>query len=117
MRGQVAIVTGAGSPGGIGFAVAQQLYRAGLSVVITSTTDRIHDRAKELDPDGNRVSAFVADLTDEGAAGELVEAVLRRRDRIDVLVNNAGMAQSGKPIEDKTLQESTYSDWKRQIEI
>jgi 3-oxoacyl-[acyl-carrier protein] reductase len=117
MRGQVAIVTGAGSPEGIGFAVAQRLHGAGLHVAITSTTDRIHQRAKELDPSGERVSAFIADLTDEAAAGELVAAVLRRSGRIDVLVNNAGMAQSGKPIHATTLQESTYSDWKRQIEI
>src|ERR1700716_4576737 len=109
--GGTAVVTGAGSPEGIGFAIAKRLHSTGFHVAMTSTTDRIHDRAKELDPDGNRVSAFVADLTDEGAAGQLVEAVLRRRDTIDVLVNNAGMAQSGKPIEDKTLQESTDSGW------
>jgi 3-oxoacyl-[acyl-carrier protein] reductase len=115
--GQVAIVTGAGSPEGIGFAVAQRLHAAGLHVAITSTTDRIHERAKELDAKGERVTAFVADLTEEGAVGELVEAVLRQSGRIDVLVNNAGMVQSGKPIEDKPLQESTYADWKRQIEI
>jgi 3-oxoacyl-[acyl-carrier protein] reductase len=117
MRGQVAIVTGAGSPDGIGFAVAQRLHGAGLHVAITSTTDRIHQRAKELDPSGANVSAFVADLTDEEAAGALVEAVLRSAGRIDVLVNNAGMVQSGKPIEETSLQESTYSDWKRLIEI
>jgi 3-oxoacyl-[acyl-carrier protein] reductase len=117
MRRQVAIVTGAGSPEGIGFAVAQQLYEDGLSVAITSTTKRIHRRAKELDPTGKRVSAFVADLSDEDAATKLVGAVLRRAGRIDVLVNNAGMAQSGKPITEATLQESTYADWKRQIEI
>jgi 3-oxoacyl-[acyl-carrier protein] reductase len=63
------------------------------------------------------VSAFVADLTSEAAASELVDAVLRRMGRIDVLVNNAGLAQSNRPIEDRTLQESAYSDWKRQIEI
>jgi 3-oxoacyl-[acyl-carrier protein] reductase len=117
MRGQVAIVTGAGSPDGIGFAVARRLHTAGLHVAITSTTDRIHQRARKLDATGRRVSAFVADLTDEAAAGRLVEAVLERSGRIDVLVNNAGMAQTGKPIEDKALLQSTYTDWKRQIEI
>jgi 3-oxoacyl-[acyl-carrier protein] reductase len=117
MRGHVALVTGAGSPEGIGFAVARRLHAAGLQVAITSTTDRIHQRARELDPSQQRVTAFVADLTDEGAAGELVEAVLRHAGRIDVLVNNAGMVQTGKPIEETTLQESTYADWKRQIEI
>jgi 3-oxoacyl-[acyl-carrier protein] reductase len=117
MRGQAAIVTGAGSRDGIGFAIAQQLHGAGLNVAITSTTDRIHQRARELDAAGERVSAFVADLTDEAAAAELVEMMLRRHGRIDVLVNNAGMAQSGRPSTDTTLQESKYSDWKRQIEI
>lgn len=117
MRGQVAIVTGAGSPEGIGFAVAKRLHTAGLHVAITSTTDRIHQRARELDANGERVSTYVADLTNEVAASALVEAVLQAGSRIDVLVNNAGMAQTGKPLEETTLQESTYADWKRQIEI
>ena len=68
-----AIVTGAGSPEGIGFAVARHLHAAGMHVAIASTTDRIHERARELDPKGERVSAFVADLTDETAVGELVD--------------------------------------------
>jgi 3-oxoacyl-[acyl-carrier protein] reductase len=117
MDRQVAIVTGAGSQGGIGFAVARRLYAAGLQVAITSTTDRIHQRAGELDASGDRVSAFVADLTDEEAAGKLVTAVLKQHGRIDVLVNNAGMTQTGKHIEDKAMHESPYADWKRQIEI
>jgi 3-oxoacyl-[acyl-carrier protein] reductase len=117
MRAQVAIVTGAGSPDGIGFAVARRLHATGLHVAITSTTDRIYQRAKELDANGHRVSAFVADLTEEAATGELVEAVLRHNGQVDVLVNNAGMAQTGRAIDDTTLLESTYADWRRQIEI
>ena len=117
MRGHVAVVTGAGSAEGIGFAIARRLLVAGLHVAITSTTDRIHERARELDPSGKMVSAFVADLTDEAAAQNLVESVLRQSGRIDVLVNNAGLAQTGKPLEDKTLQLTSYADWQRQIAI
>lgn len=114
---QIAIVTGAESAEGIGFAIARCVHEAGLQVAITSTTDRIHERARELDPSGKMVSAFVADLTDEAAAQNLVDSVLRQSGRIDVLVNNAGLAQTGKPLEDRTLQLTSYADWQRQIAI
>ena len=41
---QVALVTGAGSAGGIGYAIARGLIAAGARVCITATTDRIHTR-------------------------------------------------------------------------
>jgi 3-oxoacyl-[acyl-carrier protein] reductase len=117
MRQPTAVVTGAGSPEGIGFAIAKRLHAAGFHVAITSTTDRIHDRARELDLGEKKVSGFVADLTDESAAQALVESVLRQTGRIDVLVNNAGMMQTGKPVEDTTVQQTSYADWQRQIAI
>ena len=110
-------MTGAGSDAGIGFAIARRLHLAGFHVTITSTTDRIHDRVRELDASGKTASGFVADLTDEHAVRELVESVLKQSGRIDVLVNNAGMAQTGRPVEDATVQQMTYADWQRQIEI
>ena len=117
MKGQVAVVTGAGSEAGIGFAIARRLHLAGFLVAIASTTDRIHDRARSLDPTGKSVVAFVADLTDEDAARGIIESVLRQTQRIDVLVNNAGMAQAGRPAEDMTVQNTSYADWQRQIAI
>jgi 3-oxoacyl-[acyl-carrier protein] reductase len=116
-EGQTAIVTGAGSPAGIGFAVARALRASGASVTITSTTERIHERARELDPTGKNVVAIIADLTSENDARRIVDSVVQRSGRIDVLVNNAGMAQTGQSLEGKTLQESSYADWLRQIEI
>lgn len=91
--GRVALVTGAGSPQGIGFATARLLAREGASVAITSTTDRIRERAEELG-EGNP-HGQVADLTDEAQVRGLVDGVLERFGRIDILVNNAGMAQTG----------------------
>jgi len=117
LDGQTAIVTGAGSAEGIGFAIARRLYASGAQVAITSTTGRIQERARELDPSGKRVIALVADLTEEAAVQKLADAVLQRTGRIDILVNNAGMAQSGQAIESKPLQKSAYQDWLRQIEI
>jgi 3-oxoacyl-[acyl-carrier protein] reductase len=117
LDGQTAIVTGAGSAEGIGFAIARKLHAAGAHVAITSTTERIQERARELDPTGKQVIALVADLTQEPAVQELVGVVLRQNGRIDILVNNAGMTQTGQAIESKTLQSSPYKDWLRQIEI
>jgi 3-oxoacyl-[acyl-carrier protein] reductase len=116
-QGQAAIVTGAGSAAGIGFAVARSLLTLGAHVAITSTTERIHDRARELDAAGKNVVAIIADLTSEEDARRLVDIVMKRSGRIDVLVNNAGMAQTGRPLEGKPLRESSYADWNRQIEI
>jgi len=113
----MAIVTGAGSAAGIGFAVARGLLQSGAQVAITSTTERIYERARELDASGKNVLAIVADLTEEAAAGRIVNMVMERSRRIDVLVNNAGMAQTGRPLEGKTVRESSYADWCRQIEI
>src|SRR6266849_1704950 len=117
LDGQTAIVTGAGSAEGIGFAIARKLHAAGAHVAITSTTERIQERGRELDAAGKRVIAFVADLTQEAAAQKVVDAALQRTGRIDILVNNAGMTQSGQAIESTSLQNASYKDWLKQIEI
>jgi 3-oxoacyl-[acyl-carrier protein] reductase len=114
---QTAVVTGAGSEEGIGFAVARRLLAAELRVVITSTTERIHTRARELGAGDDRVLSFVADLTAETDVKRLVDSVLSRLGRIDILVNNAGMAQTGKAIESKPLIQTSFAEWQNQIAI
>ena len=89
--GRAALVTGCGSEAGIGFACARLLARLGASVAITSTTERIEERAEELRAAGAEVSAHVADLTDREQAFALVEAA----GDLDILVNSAGLAQTG----------------------
>src|SRR5580704_11849480 len=117
LRGQTAVITGAGSAEGIGFAVARRLHAEGVRIVITSTTDRIHARARELDADGEAVLSFIADLTVETEVQRLVDSVLSRAGRIDILVNNAGMAQTGRPMESKPLRETSFAEWQNQIAI
>jgi 3-oxoacyl-[acyl-carrier protein] reductase len=114
---QTAIVTGAGSAEGIGFAVARRLQAAGVRVVITSTTDRIHARARELNGDGEEVLSYIADLTVETDVERLADAVLSRCGRIDILVNNAGMAQTGRPTKSKPLVETSFAEWQNQIAL
>ena len=117
--GRVALITGAGSALGIGFATARLLARYGAKIAITSTTDRINERARELAVDKADVFALPADLRDHVSAEMLVREVLRRYGRIDVLVNNAGMTQVSNP--DETLSTSfaelSEADWDYSIAL
>ena len=115
LTGQIAIVTGAGSAQGIGFAIARRLFREGASVAITATGEHIHSRARELDPSGLRVFSLIADLTEESSAQKFVEAVLQRFGRVDILVNNAGMAQSGQQPGSGEIASLSFVDWQRQL--
>jgi 3-oxoacyl-[acyl-carrier protein] reductase len=111
--GRVALITGAGSPLGIGFAAARLLAQRGAKIVITSTTDRIKERARELASENADVFAWSADLRDRAGTQILVREVLACYGRIDVLVNNAGMTQISNP--DQTLSvslaELSEADW------
>lgn len=109
---RTALVTGAGSPGGIGFATARALLAAGVKVAVTATSARIHDRAAELG-----CAAFVADLTDPEQVTGLVAAVEARLGPLDILVNNAGMVQTGKAVEDRLLARISDADWAHHLAL
>ncbi len=105
-----ALVTGAGAPGGIGFAIAQALKENGAEVFITSTTDRIMKRAQELGATG-----FIADLT----IAEECERLIKEIGELDVLVNNAGMTSINSPLgadEASSLTEISNEAWQRGIQ-
>ncbi len=116
---RVALITGAGSPQGIGFAAAQLLARQGAKIALTSTTDRIHDRVHDLGVHHAHAFGVAADLSDHEQSRALVQQVLDRFGRIDILVNNAGMTQSGRPAETATLPlvELSEKDWDYSIAI
>jgi 3-oxoacyl-[acyl-carrier protein] reductase len=117
--GRVALVTGAGSPLGIGFATARLLAQQGTKIAITSTTHRINERARELAAEKADVYALSADLRDYVAAQNLVREVLAWYGRIDVLVNNAGMTQVSNPDEtlSRSLVELNEADWDYSIAL
>jgi 3-oxoacyl-[acyl-carrier protein] reductase len=112
LSGRVAVVTGAGSPDGIGFATARMLAGLGAAVMITATTARIVDRASELGSAGYDVAGFAADLTDAAAASGLVSAALERWGRLDIAVNNAGMISAAVPVfESGTVESMDLATW------
>ena len=113
--GRVALVTGAGSPHGIGFSTARILAAEGATVAIASTTARIHERVAELVAAGAAASGHVGDLTAPGAAATLVEEVLAAHGRLDILVNNAGMIAVGEDEVSNDVLDMTEDEWDRGI--
>lgn len=111
LDGRVALVTGAGSPDGIGFATASRLRMLGAEVAIVSTTKRIHDRAAELG-----VTGFVADLTDEAEVGALIDAVTEQLGDVSVLVNNAGLASKASPEILRPVAQLSLDEWRNEID-
>lgn len=110
LTGKRALVTGAGASGGIGIAIAKALKASGADVVITSTTDRIIERAKEIGAIG-----LVADLTKESDCQGLVANF----ESLDILVNNAGMTSISSPLgadEASDLASVTTEAWQRGIQ-
>jgi 3-oxoacyl-[acyl-carrier protein] reductase len=112
LSGRVALVTGAGSPDGIGFATARLLADLGAAVMITSTTARIEDRVSELRSAGLEAAGLAGDLTDASAASELVSAALDRWGQLDIVVNNAGMVSAAVPeFESGTVDSMDLATW------
>ncbi|MBK5232862.1 MAG: SDR family oxidoreductase [Thermoleophilia bacterium] len=111
LKGRVALITGAGSADGIGFATARSLGRLGASVVIAATTDRIEERADVLRAEGIEVATATGDLTYPDFASGAVRSVVKGLGRLDVLVNNAGMTAISDPESPASLAEMSDEQW------
>ena len=101
----VALVTGSGKKR-VGFTVAQFLARKGYDIALhyNSSANEAKVNAEELQKLGVRAHAFQADLTNADAVRGLIEAVVERFDRLDVLVNCAAIWER-KPLEDVRVED------------
>ncbi|HET6174359.1 MAG TPA: SDR family NAD(P)-dependent oxidoreductase [Gaiellales bacterium] len=117
LDGRSALVTGCGSEAGIGIACAELLAELGARVTITSTTDRIEQRAAGLRAAGATVHAHIADLTDRDQARALVASAEHAHGPLDVLVNNAGLAQTGLELGDAPFAELPEATFRHDLEL
>ena len=117
LEDRVALVTGAGSAAGIGFATARILAAQGARLAITSTTERIFERLGELPGGEKRHVAVIADLTQADAADRLVAEARKGLGPIDILVNNAGMTQTGRPDRASLFHLMSDAEWAEKIAL
>jgi 3-oxoacyl-[acyl-carrier protein] reductase len=115
---RVALVTGASAPDGLGFATARLLGALGARVAVAGTTDRVHERAGELDDEGIPALGVVADLTHEDQVAAAVAEVSDSWGAPTILVNNAGMTSVSSPgleAESGTAATLSYVQWRRSL--
>jgi 3-oxoacyl-[acyl-carrier protein] reductase len=98
LKDKVAIVTGAG--GGIGLETVKHFLAEGAKVVATDLN--IDNVDNETTNDAQHLLTVKADMTKESQIEELVQQALSRFERIDILINVAGIAQAATPIEKVT---------------
>jgi NAD(P)-dependent dehydrogenase (short-subunit alcohol dehydrogenase family) len=107
---QVVMVTGAGQ--GIGKAIALAFAREGADIVVLDIDrDTAEAAAGEIRDTGRRVTISITDVSVVEAVDTAVQEVVREFERLDVLVNNAGMEARG------AFLDITPTDWQRQLDV
>jgi 3(or 17)beta-hydroxysteroid dehydrogenase len=106
VKNKVALITG--SAGGLGRAIALLLAREGAKVIITDIDEApIKSLADEINAHAAEAVHARLDVTDEAEWNNVIENVLRKFGKLDVLVNNAGV------ILYKKIEDTSLAEWRR----
>ncbi|NTW50129.1 MAG: SDR family oxidoreductase [Chlorobiales bacterium] len=109
LQGKVVIITG--STKGIGKAIAKRFVDEGAKVVVTSSSQRNVDKAVKEFPEQS-VFGAACDVANYDDVEKLISETVRRFGRLDVIINNAGVAEPFRRIVDAPLE-----DWYKPMEI
>jgi NAD(P)-dependent dehydrogenase (short-subunit alcohol dehydrogenase family) len=111
LAGKVAMITGGGK--GIGCAIALLFAKEGAQILLNGTTkEAIEAVAEEINQNGGRAIAYQADIADEENVKQMTGTALSEFGRIDVLVNNSGIAGPTASVVDVSLE-----DWQRTFDV
>jgi len=103
LSGQVAVVTGAGR--GIGAAIAEELAKLGVTVVVSGRTEKtLRETASRIAADGGKAEILECDVCDLGSVEAMAATAEEKFRRIDILVNNAGIGSFAGPLHELTPQ-------------
>ena len=105
LKDKVAIITGAAK--GIGFATAQRFAQEGAKVIITDINQEAVNSAaaQVLNSEG-----YAMNVTDRASIQSVVDQVMQKHGRIDILINNAGITQDARLIKMTEAQFDTVID-------
>jgi 3-oxoacyl-[acyl-carrier protein] reductase len=110
LKEKVALVTGAAQ--GIGKAVALMLARHGADVIVADVNlEKAQETAREVEAIGRGAMAVKVDVTRLSDVEQMVESALGRFGKIDILINNAGIAR------DKLILRMTEEDWDAVLDV
>jgi len=126
LDGKVALVTGAGRPGGLGEAICLRLAAAGARIVVTDlgraqeqmgaghigTTREMEDVAARVTEAGSEAIAVALDVRDEDQVQAAVQRAAAAFGRLDILVNNAGIGYLISP-----LVETPAEQWRTVVDV
>lgn len=103
LSGTIAVITGATS--GIGRETAREFSKAGAKIVVAGRRkERLQELVNEIEAAGRDALALQTDVADQSQVEKLIETSVERFGRVDVLVNNAGVAIASRflemPLED-----------------
>ena len=111
LDGQVAIVTGGGT--GIGRATAVALAQQGTRVaVVGRRSEPLEETAREMAGDVAHAACIPADVADASAVDRVVQEVVDRWGRVDVLVNNAGLN-----VPRRNMASVSIDDWDTIVQV
>ncbi|OTA62600.1 NAD(P)-binding protein [Hypoxylon sp. EC38] len=96
LQGTTVLVTGAG--GGLGKVIATAYLEAGANVTICDINEGRLEQARGELESTQRFLAVNTDITDEAAVNKLVDAIVAKFGRLDIVVSNAGMADTFDPV-------------------
>lgn len=107
---KVAIVTGASR--GIGGAISIALAKEAATVVLAARSiKKLQETADKIEEAGGKAEIVVTELTEEESIKNLVKTTYEKFNRLDILINNAGITHSAK------LEQTATEDWQRCIDI